>query len=381
MIIDNLKYSYSDLSIIPTKISTIDSRSECSPYRFNDMLPIFTAPMSTVVSLENAHLFYDNHITPIIPRNVKLIDRMNCLEDGQWVALSLKEFEYLFIENSKEMYENYANYKVCIDIANGHMKRIYDLSVKAKILAETNNGKLTIMTGNIANPKTYQWIIDNVVYEYDGMKHCAIDYIRLSIGTGGQCVTTSNTGIHYPIGSLIDECSRIKKSVKKPYSDSCPEIIADGGIRNYSDIIKALALGADYVMIGTLLAGMYESASPLLEGKSNHVGGIGYIDCKDIYEDEDSKREEIDKKMLFKECYGMSTKKAQELIDPTKTKKTSEGKISKLRVKYTLNQWTENLEDYLKSAMSYCGSHNLYEFIGNQTLVVNSVGTTNAINK
>ena len=75
-----------------------------------------------------------------------------------------------------------------------------------------------------------------------------------------NCITTSNVSIHYPQASLIDECYNIKKQLLLETEDILPKIIADGGIRNYDHVIKALALGADYVMIGSLFAQCIESA-------------------------------------------------------------------------------------------------------------------------
>ena len=87
-----------------------------------------------------------------------------------------------------------------------------------------------------------------------------IDFIRVGIGGGSGCITTSNVSTHYPQASLIDECYNIKKQLLLETEDILPKIIADGGIRNYDHVIKALALGADYVMIGSLFAQCIESA-------------------------------------------------------------------------------------------------------------------------
>lgn len=375
--INKVGYSYNDISIIPAEISDINSRGECNPYYHNSQLPIFASPMSTVVSLNNVKDFVNNKIIPIIPRTILLSERLNSLEADLWVAVSLEEFKYLFIDNSNSMYTHRAiTYRVCIDIANGHMAQIYKMSIDAKIEAAKHNCTLYIMVGNIANPATYQWITDNAVYEYGGIRACAVDFVRLSIGSGAQCVTSSNTGVHYPIASLISKCNQIKQNTVKSYSNPCPKIIADGGIRNYSDVIKALALGADYVMIGTLFAGMFESASPLLTREDGNLQL-----WTNVITNEDAKRDAIATTILYKECYGMSTKRAQSLINPTKSKKTAEGKTSLLEVKYTLKQWTDNLTDYLKSAMSYCNDKTLYEFIGNPDIIINSYGTMNVVNK
>ena len=167
------------------------------------------------------------------------------MNNGEWVALSLNEFVELFI-SAKLSFENGKTYHVCVDLANGHMAKLYDLIDKAKEKASKEGYIIDVMTGNIANPETYNVLCDSNV-----------DYIRLSIGSGNGCLTTSNTGIHYPIASLIDECDHIRIYKHEQY----PKIVADGGIRNFSDAIKALALGADYVMVGGLFSSFIESAA------------------------------------------------------------------------------------------------------------------------
>ena len=76
----------------------------------------------------------------------------------------------------------------------------------------------------------------------------------------------------------------------------------------------------------------------------------------------------------------MSTKKAQKLMRKLDLK-TSEGKEVSIPVRYTIKQWIDNMESYLKSAMSYCNSRTLKEFIGNQILIPNSPGEISAVNK
>ena len=138
---------------------------------------------------------------------------------------------------------------------------LYDKCKIAKKLARDNNYKLTIMTGNIANPETYKWICENAVYtNNEEYFEPVIDFIRVGIGGGSGCITTSNVSIHYPQATLIDECRIIKDSYCKRYARKFPAIVADGGIRNYDHVIKALALGADYVMIGSVFAQCIESA-------------------------------------------------------------------------------------------------------------------------
>ena len=188
--IENIKrYSYNDLTLVPAEISNVSSRSECNPFIKDDFLPIFTAPMASVANFENYEIFLDNGITPIIPRNISLEVRKDLMNDQQWVALSLKEFEDLFINNYLDRINDFrTHYFVVVDIANGHMKSLYETCRAAKLLADKYDYKLTIMTGNIANAKTYEWISKNATYlDKNGKRKCAIDFIRVGIGGGCGC--------------------------------------------------------------------------------------------------------------------------------------------------------------------------------------------------
>ena len=75
-IIENIGYSYTDLTIVPARISQITSRSMCNPFDENGMLPLFTAPMSSVVNEKNFELWKKRGIIPILTRNVSFEKRV-----------------------------------------------------------------------------------------------------------------------------------------------------------------------------------------------------------------------------------------------------------------------------------------------------------------
>ena len=379
MLNKNTRYSYNDVMIQPAAVSKVAHRSDCIPYNGKDysgkydMLPIFAAPMSTVVSDKNAEAFNSNGIHPIIPRNIDIEKRMNLVESGMWVAFSLNEFKENFCDGPYGITPYYKNkIRVLIDVANGNMESIFNLSKIAK--ARYGKDNVEIMAGNIANPKTYE--------EYC---RAGIDYVRVGIGGGNGCITSSNTGIHDGIASLLNEISKIKweRSCKELYYT---KVIADGGIRNYSDVIKALALGADYVMIGSVLAQTLESASPIMiecsDGSKEEVRNTEFWerdnrDGKGLWQDEFGDIH----KHLYKKFYGMASKQGQIDINGSKTK-TSEGIAKVFEVKYALKSWVENMRDYLRSAMSYCNVVNVLDFNPyNVTTQVISNNTINSINK
>lgn len=373
MIKKEIGYAYNDLTIVPSVISDVKSRSEINCIDDNGRLPIFVAPMSSVINEKNYDIFEKNGIYTVIPRSVGFKERMKLFGNNgrlfndmnhRFIALSMNEFNECFCNDENAKYNKNKHFNVCIDIANGHMKQLYDLCKKAKVLSYHYGYELVIMTGNIANPETYREIC-MVSINYIPV----IDYIRVGIGGGLGCTTTSNVSVHYPMASLIDECNSIRKELQ---IKNCTKIIADGGIRNYSDVIKALALGADYVMIGGLFAKCLESCGAKMF--TNYKGEKEMCSADAAYELYEKGAQ------LYTRFYGMASADGQIAINHKKTK-TAEGITKMLPVEYKLHKWVENMQDYLRSAMSYCGAFKLEEFIGKQTLIVNSPGEQNAVNK
>ena len=335
--------SFNDICLVPSVISNIEHRSECNPYLDNGMLPLFTAPMSSVINENNWQIFKENKINTIIPRSVDFKTRCRLYMDT-FIAVSLSEFEFLIASSipPSTMY-------ICVDIANGHMKKLLDLCKKAK---EKFGNYISIMAGNIANPDTY--------FKY---AKAGIDYIRCGIGGGSCCTTAANTSCTFPMVSLIREISYIKSDILKGYKGrledykSIPKIVADGGFNNFDQIIKALAIGADYVMLGKIFA-MSEEA----------CGEVIYKDPLTV------------KKTAYRKYYGMSTKKAQAEISG-EAYKTAEGIETLVPIKYTLAGWCDNFISYLRSAMSYCNSRNLQEFRENAHVEQISANSFNAYYK
>ena len=167
-----------------------------------------------------------------------------------------------------------------------------------------------------------------------------------------NCLTTQQTGIGFPMASLIRECYLIKEEYEKKLKNegNIPKIVADGGMKDYADIVKALALGADYVMIGSIFNKALESAGDNYFWKFKISNKI----AKFLYENNIP---------IKKKFYGMSTKIAQKKLGNINYK-TSEGVVRYRNVEYTLKGWVENFEHYLRSAMSYSNANVLNEFIG-----------------
>jgi glutamate synthase domain-containing protein 2 len=157
------------------------------------------------------------------------------------------------------------------------------------------------------------------------------------------------------MASLIMKCSEIQKK-KYLVGSSEPhktKIVADGGFKKYSDIIKALALGADYVMLGSILNKCLESAGETTKENGEVLNQFS-IETKNMFESDIP---------LYKNFRGMSTKEVQ-MAWGKEILTTSEGVVRRNKVEYTLESWIKNFEDYLKSSMSYTGKKELHHFIG-----------------
>jgi IMP dehydrogenase/GMP reductase len=326
------KFDWNDIEIVPAVLSEISSRSEVNPFYKNgkiDKLPLFVAPMDTVVDSSNYSNFLNLGFEVCLPRgeSSKNIDL-----ELAFISYGLDEIIDIISKGS------YLPKKVLIDVANGHMKKVYDTAKKIKERYPSTE----LMVGNIANPETF-------------LEYCKIgvDYVRVGIGGGSACTTSANGAVHYPMGSLVRECFENRNF----YNYRHTKIVADGGFRNYSDIIKALALGADYVMLGGIINKSLDSCSPSY-----------------IYDTDDFTYNEVDPseaQVLFKngqDIYkyfrGMSTKEVQEKWGREKTK-TAEGITKYNKVEYTMEGWVENFVDYLRSNMSYCNKKNLLDYKGN----------------
>lgn len=311
------KFDFNDILIKPSITSKIDSRKEVEPF-INGYLPLITAPMDSVIDENNEKLYDDLKIITCSPRGEK--------NTTGFMSFSLSEFDEMF--DKKELNETGF---YLIDIANGHMGKLLETVKKTK----ESYPNLILMVGNVANPKTYE-----------KLSLAGADFVRIGIGNGGGCSTTVHTGVGYPMASLIKECYNIAKGY-----DGAAYIVADGGMQNYSDVIKALALGANFVMVGSLFNKAIDSC------------GENYLFKKIWIPQRIANLCYKNKITVYKKFRGMSTKEVQKKWGK-KELTTSEGVVRFRKVEYNLKKWVNNFEDYLRSAMSYSNAKTLAQFIG-----------------
>ncbi len=162
---------------------------------------------------------------------------------------------------------------IVVDTAHGHSQRVLDVIKKIK----AKYPELDLVGGNVATAEAVKALVK-----------AGVDAVKVGIGPGSICTTRVVAGIGVPQLTAVMDCAEVLKG-----SDVC--LIADGGIKFSGDIVKALAAGADVVMLGGLLAGTDESPGEMVhyQGRSYKVyrgmGSIGAMKegSKDRYFQED----------------------------------------------------------------------------------------------
>tara|TARA_B100000029_G_scaffold491738_1_gene552262 strand:+ start:785 stop:1789 length:1005 start_codon:yes stop_codon:yes gene_type:complete len=312
--------SFEDVLLIP-QFSDIVSRKEVDIStnlggKINLDIPIISSPMDTVTENLTAVEMYNQgglgviHRYNSIEEQAALVKSCNGATVGAAVGVSGD-----YIERTCALRD--AGVKViCVDIAHGHHALMRHA---LKTLRNTFGNSIHIMAGNVATLEGFNDLAD-----------WGADSIRVGIGGGSICSTRIQTGHGIPTFQSILDCSRSDRNVG---------LIADGGIRTSGDIVKALAAGADAVILGSLLAGTNESPG------------------ENIYRDGRS----------FKAYRGMASVEAQ--IDWRGHTASVEGVSSLVPCKGDLRAVLKGLCTGIRSGFSYTGARSLIEMQSMATFI------------
>tara|TARA_Y100000296_G_scaffold64863_1_gene76249 strand:- start:701 stop:1468 length:768 start_codon:yes stop_codon:yes gene_type:complete len=212
-----------------------------------------------------------------------------------------------YLERATALYNAGASL-LCVDVAHGH-----HILVKEALheLRQVFGDTIHIMAGNVATLEGYDDLVD-----------WGADSVRCNIGGGSICSTRTQTGHGVPGLQTIIDCARSEREAP---------IIADGGIRNSGDVVKALAAGADFVMLGSLLSGTDETPGDVI---NTHKG-------------------------KFKSYRGMASKDAQ--VEWRGKTASLEGIATTVPCKGPVGEILADLERGLRSGLSYSGSRSIQE--------------------
>ena len=312
----NEKLSFDDVLLSP-RYSDILSRKEINissnlgQHKFE--LPVIASPMDTVTESPMAHAIASHGGLGIIHRYNSIDVQCRHVESiADTVTAGAIGVTGDFLERALSLVLAGAQI-ICIDIAHGHHLMMKEALHK---LRNKLGDDVHIMAGNVATLEAFNDLAD-----------WGANSIRVGIGGGSICSTRVQTGHGVPTLQSILDCAQ---------SDRNANIVADGGIKNSGDIVKAIAAGADFVMVGSILSGTTEAPGEII---TRHING---------------------QRVTRKAYRGMASADAQ--MDWRGRTSSIEGVATTVPFKGPVGPILEQLDNGIRSGFSYSGARNLIEF-------------------
>lgn len=336
---DDVKLDFSDVLIRP-KRSTLRSRKDVDLERIYTFkhsgynwrgIPIMAANMDTTGTIEMSGVLSRYHMITVLH---KFYD-FDTFKEGHYVFPHLTSVSIGAKEEDLERLTKILSLTpglnfVTIDVANGYGEYFVDFISEVR----DRFPKQTIIAGNVVTGEmTEQLILSGA------------DIVKVGIGPGSACTTRLKTGVGYPQLSAVIECADAAHGLSA-------HVISDGGCRTPGDVAKAFGAGADFVMLGGMLAGHDESAGEIIS--EWHRGNIV---VKDI---DGSHLGYLDEEKKFKMFYGMSSDTAQEkYYGEQRNYRASEGRTVKVPYKGPVENTLQEILGGLRSTCTYVGAPTL----------------------
>jgi len=333
LIESDIKLGFKDVMFRP-KRSTLKSRSEVTLQREFSFLnsqvdwkgvPIIAANMDTVGTFEMANALSQTQLITAIHKHYTLEQWANFIHNSNssitdYIAVSTgtgqkdsEKLDYLLQQHAELKF-------ICIDVANGYSQHFVDFVKKTR---DTYPDKV-ILAGNVVTGEMVEELLLS-----------GADVIKVGIGPGSVCTTRVKTGVGYPQLSAVIECADAAHGLGG-------QIISDGGCKIPGDIAKAFGGGADFVMLGGMLAGHDESGGETVT--------------------EDGQQ--------FKSFYGMSSETAMNKhAGGVAEYRASEGKTVKIPYRGAVNTTVQDILGSLRSTCTYVGARRLKELTKRTTFI------------
>ena len=318
----DVKLTFDDVLIRP-KRSTLVSRSDVTlvrefKFRHSDVtwtgVPIVAANMDTTGLFTIAAELQKHQMMTCMQKFYSTREYAEAWDGGidpEFVAVTCGSTENSFDLLKRKMDTNSGTKLICIDVANGYREVFLDF-VK-RVRKEFSSS--IIIAGNVATREMTEALI-----------LAGADIVKVGIGPGSVCTTRKVAGVGYPQLSAISECADAAHGL-------LGHVMADGGCSSPGDVAKAFAAGADFVMLGGMLAGHDESGGELIENKHGK---------------------------MFKSFYGMSSSKAMESHYGEVAKhRAPEGKEVRVPYRGPLEGTIQSILGGVRSACSYVGARRI----------------------
>ncbi len=317
--------SFDDVLLEP-QYSEIESRDDVDlsvamgPFNFE--IPIIAAPMDTVCGPEMAAAMASRGGLGILHRYCSIEEQVDMVKRFNDLTAITGEVGAA-IGVTGDYYERFCSLAwkgvkiFCLDVAHGH-----HVNVKRalKFLRANSADNIHFIAGNIATAQAY-----------GDLAEWGADVVRIGVGSGSLCTTRTQTGHGVPTLQSVMDCAKEKIPLLTWRN---PPIISDGGHKNSGDIVKALAAGADFVMLGSMLAGTDEAP-----------GSTTFCQSDDGKE--------------YRFYRGMASREAQE--GWRGSVRSIEGVSTKIPYKGSVKDILDIIEMRIRSGLSLAGAQNIKE--------------------
>jgi GMP reductase len=329
----DLKLGFKDVLIRP-KRSTLKSRSQVNLEQTFTFLhsqhtwsgiPVVAANMDTVGTFELAKVIADFKLLTAIHKHYTLDDWEKFLRQQddtiyEHIMVSTGTSDADFIQLERVITAHPKLTFICIDVANGYAEAFVEFVQQCRKRFPDK----TIVAGNVVTGEMVEELILS-----------GADIVKVGIGPGSVCTTRVKTGVGYPQLSAIIECADAAHGLGG-------RIIADGGCVSAGDVAKAFGGGADFVMLGGMLAGHDESGGKLIE-----KGG-----------------------QKFKQFYGMSSETAmKQHSGGVANYRASEGKTVEVPYRGPVSETVKDILGGVRSTCTYVGASALKELTKRTTFI------------
>jgi len=361
----DVKLDYKDVLIRP-KRSRLTSRKNVSMERSYNFVgakgarvneydytgvPIIAANMDGVGTFEMARTLSDHKMFTCLVKTYSAEELEDFFSEPQpYVAMSIGIGD-ADLDKLEQVHKKVLDKLqfVCVDVANGYTERFVEF---IRHLRETYPFK-TIIAGNVVTADQTQELILN-----------GADIVKVGIGPGSVCTTRIQTGVGYPQLSAVMECADAAHGLGG-------HIIADGGCTTPGDVAKAFAAGADFVMLGGMLAGHDEGGGEEIF-KYVHNNEYYYMKEDEIYKPVIERKE-------FRKFYGMSSQTANKKhFGGLKDYRSSEGRTILVPYRGAVENTVQDILGGIRSTCTYVGAATLKQ-LSKCTTFVRCTQTHNAV--
>jgi len=349
----DLKLDYKDVLIRP-KRSTLGSRKEVDlerEFSFRNYepafehknwedrhyrgIPIMAANMDGVGTMAVAEKLAKLGLFTCLVKTyseeelVEFFDGRPDLSDNVAVSIGISDDDLAHFDSVYDRLHTDIKY-VCIDVANGYSERFVDFVGEFRIRYPS----VVIIAGNVVTGEMTEELILN-----------GADIVKVGIGPGSVCTTRIQTGVGYPQLSAVIECADAAHGLGG-------HIIADGGCTSPGDVSKAFAAGADFVMLGGMLAGTTEGGGEVIN-KLYQTDELSSVS-------ENGEVRLVTKEKQFVQFYGMSSQTANDKhFGGLKDYRSSEGRTVLVDYKGDLEPVVQEILGGVRSSCTYAGAEKL----------------------